>query len=74
MRSLVQKRVEQSGGNSGGIGYIENISADQQHIDLFIAKRVDQPVQKLLVLPGAVVLMKQLAYMPVGRMEYLHRP
>ena len=51
---------------------IKDIAADEQGVDFFGAKRVEEPVEKAFMLQQAVTLDESSAEMPVGRMKDVH--
>lgn len=68
----VEKRIELPDGGSGWIRQVEHIATDEQHIHRFLLQRLHQPVQKLLVLVGAVVFVEELTQVPIGGVEDVH--
>lgn len=54
------------------IGSIEDVAADEQRVDVLVAQRVDEPVEKRSVLRQAITLDESSAEMPVCGVEEFH--
>lgn len=65
-----QKPVETALGGCRRIGYIEDISRNQQDIGLSLRQGIGQPRKKCLMLLITVITEKGLPQVPVGSMYY----
>jgi hypothetical protein len=67
-----EKAVQQALAGGGGVGIVEDVAAHQQRFDVVFDQRVEQPVEKLPMLPAPVMAVQCLAEMPVRGMQQAH--
>ena len=69
---LLQEGIKLALRSCGWIGIVENITSDQQGINLLGHDGIQQPVQETLVLVVAIKIMQRLAKMPIGSVQQAH--
>lgn len=72
LMQMGQKAIEHLPTPRPGVGGIEQITRDQQGINLPLGNQVAEPVEKTEMFMGTVVPMQMMAKMPVGGMQDFH--